>query len=199
MEVKTVEVAGIFTALHAMRNPLNSWDKSDSHNGFVGPADKALAQRLISAGPEHCKFLRAIYVSCEVWAPMYWWQEADTYHFTVRNSCSKMHKLTAKEFEFDDFEHTHMTELGMDSLQAIVNMLNSYRNTYMMTHDNAVWRDLLLILPDSYIQRSTWTTNYATLRNIFSQRRNHKLPEWHQFCDWIRTLPESWMITYGLE
>ena len=195
MQVKTVEVAGIFTALHAMRNPMNSWDKSDSHNGYVGPNDKKLAKSLITSGTEHAKFMRAIYVSCEVWAPMYWWQEADTYHFTVRNSCSKMHKLTAAEFTMDDFEHSQMTESGLESLQAVVNMINAYRRTYLLTRSPEAWRDLLLLLPDSYIQRSTWTTNYATLRNVYFQRRNHKLPEWHQFCDWIRTLPESWMIT----
>lgn len=195
MHVKTVEVAGIFTALHAMRNPMNSWDKSDSHNGYVGPNDKKLAKSLITSGTEHAKFMRAIYVSCEIWAPMYWWQEADTYHFTVRNSCSKMHKLTAAEFTMDDFEHSQMTESGLESLQAVVNMINAYRRTYLLTRSPEAWRDLLLLLPDSYIQRSTWTTNYATLRNVYFQRRNHKLPEWHMFCDWIRTLPESWMIT----
>jgi hypothetical protein len=100
-----------------------------------------------------------------------------------------MHKLTAAEFTMDDFEHSQMTESGLESLQAVVNMINAYRRTYLLTRSPEAWRDLLLLLPDSYIQRSTWTTNYATLRNVYFQRRNHKLPEWHQFCDWIRTLP----------
>lgn len=196
LKVRTVEVAGIFTALHAMRNPLNSWDKSDSHQGHIGDADKDLVKRLIKSGPEHCKFLRAIYVSCEVWGPMYWWAEADTYKVgTVRNSCSKMHKLMAKPFELDDFEHDGMDAACTEHLKSIIDLLNIERGYYLNSKDVTYWRNTLLLLPESYIQRSTWTMSYAVLRNIYHQRKNHKLPEWHTFCDWIETLPESWMIT----
>lgn len=197
LQVRTVEAGGFFTALHAMRNPKNSWHLYDSHNGHVGPNDMKLAKQLISAGPEHSKFLRAIYVSCEVWAPMYWWAEADTYKVgTVRNSCSKMHKLMSKEFELDDFAHDGMDDIAVTHLESIIELLNVQRAFYLTKKDPVYWRNTLLLLPESYIQRSTWTLNYAVLRNVYFQRRNHKLPEWHTFCNWIETLPESWMITY---
>lgn len=196
IKVRTIEVGGIFTALHAMRNPLNSWDRSDSQCGHVGENDKKLALQLIRAGSEHCKFLRAITVSAEVWGTMYWWAEADTYKVgTVRNSCSKMHKLMSKEFELEDFATDGMDDIAIEHMKTWIEMLNVERDRFLQTKDKTYWRNVLLMLPDSYIQRSTWTLNYAVLRNIYKQRQNHKLTEWHTFCDWIETLPESWMIT----
>lgn len=198
--LRTIEVDGIFTALHAMRNPMNSWDKSDSHNGTIGPKDRDLAERLIRAGTEHCKFLRCITVSVEVWGPMYWWAEADTYKVgTVRNSCSKMHKLMSKPFELDDFAHDEMTDVCVTHLETWIEMLNKERDLFLQTKDKTHWRNVLLMLPESYIQRSTWTLNYAVLRSIYRQRKNHKLTEWHRFREWIETLPESWLITLDME
>lgn len=200
IKVRTIEVGGIFTALHAMRNPLNSWDKSDSKNGIIGEADRKLCEQLITAGPEHCKFLRSIVVSCEVWGTMYWWAEADTYKVgTVRNSCSKMHKLMSKSFELEDFATDGMDDIAVEHMKTWIEMLNVERDRYLQTKDKTYWRNVLLMLPDSYIQRSTWTLSYAVLRNIYRQRQNHKLTEWHEFCDWIKTLPESWMITMGVD
>lgn len=200
IKLRTIEVAGIFTALHAMRNPLNSWDKSDSHNGHIGDNDRKLATQLIQAGPEHCKFLRSITVSVETWGTMYWWAEADTYKVgTVRNSCSKMHKLMSKPFELEDFATDGMDDIAVEHMKTWIEMLNVERDKYLQTKDKTYWRNVLLMLPDSYIQRSTWTLNYAVLRNIYRQRQNHKLTEWHEFCDWIKTLPESWMITMGVD
>lgn len=208
-------------AFRGLRNPLNSWNKSDSkwenNKYIIGPNDLNLAQRLINGGPEHAKFLRQIFVSVDITAPLYWWKEADTYKVgTTANSTSTMHKLMAKPFERSDFEFDegkeliitkqHITHGGEyeltyeDYIIDILYMCNNLRDKYLETNDKCYWRALVQILPNAYLQTRTWTANYAILRNIYFQRKNHKLKEWHQFCDWIKTLPYSKeLITLGDE
>lgn len=187
-------------ALHGMRNPMNSWHLSDTTYEplKIGPNDLKLARKLVRAGSEHAKFMRQIFVSVDITAPLYWWKEFDTYKVgTVANSTSTMHKLTAapitKEmFEFDD----EMFFVGLKDKDAVqkfiddaVTNCNYLRNKYLETKDERYWRALIQLLPESYNQTRTITMSYANLRNIYFQRRNHKLKEWRKFCDWIHTLP----------
>ena len=175
---------------------------------IIGPNDLDLAQRLINSGPEHAKFLRQIFTSVDITAPLYWWKEADTYKVgTTANSTSTMHKLTSKPFERTDFEFENGSNLIMseskmphgdyfglvfeDCVDDILYMCNLLRDKYLTTKDKHYWRALVQILPNAYLQTRTWTANYAVLRNIYFQRKNHKLSEWHQFCDWIKSLPYS--------
>ena len=221
MDFKNTKVFNFEGALRGMRNPLNSWDKSDSifylhgkESLTIGPNDLNLAQRLILAGDEHAKFLRQIFTSVDITAPLYWWKEADTYKVgTTANSTSTMHKLMAKEFEHSDFEfddgsleistyqitHGGLFELNYeDYINDILIMCNKLREKYLETNDKRYWRALVQILPNAYLQTRTWTANYAILRNIYFQRKNHKLKEWHLFCDWIIDLPYSTeLITLG--
>ena len=278
MDFKNSEVFNFEGAIRGMRNPLNSWDKSDSKFGlgdanyeemdytvasyytekagfnydenyeewynahesyttwlnkngilkynnnddifeyaYIGPNDLNLAQRLISSGPEHAKFLRQIFVSVDITAPLYWWKEADTYKVgTTANSTSTMHKLTSypitKEmFEFDDFSNVdyYLDDSGdgkpvmwyiNDDIEDFIWFLESLRQKYLSTNNKIYWRALVQLLPQGWLQTRTWTANYAILRNIYFQRKNHKLKEWHQFCDWIKTLPYSKeLITLGDE
>lgn len=187
-------------ALHGMRNPMNSWHLSDTTYEplKIGPNDLKLAQKLVQAGSEHAKFMRQIFVSVDITAPIFWWKEADTYKVgTVANSTSTMHKLTAapitKEmFEFDN----EIFLIGLkdkDTVQKFIDdavaNCNYLRNKYLETKDERYWRALIQLLPESYNQTRTITMSYANLRNIYFQRRNHKLKEWRKFCDWIHTLP----------
>lgn len=197
-------VTGFDTAIRAMRNPMNSWAKSDS--GYdeilgefvVGDADKALMQKLVEAGTDHSKFMRMITVSVDITAPLFWWAECDTYKVgTVRNSCSKMHKIAAKEITANDFS---MDEIGRDydferEFREIIGLCEQLRKKYLETGEKHFWRMLIEMLPESYNQRATWQANYAVLRNIYHARKNHKLTEWHTFCEWIEKLPLSWLIT----
>lgn len=204
------EVWGWEHAIRGMRNPLNSWDKSDSSFNYdieaatagdeepqyihidatIGYNDLSLMRRLIRAGSSHRKFLRQIFVSVDITAPLYWWKEYDTYKVgTVANSCSTMHKITAKEFTLDDFSHEHLIPRALDTLQATVDALNAYRSDYIQTKDKIAWWQLIQLLPQSYNQRRTVTLTYENLLNMVSQRRGHKLDEWHDFCDWVFTLP----------
>ena len=278
MDFKNSEVFNFEGAIKGMRNPLNSWDKSDSKFGlgdsnyeeidytvasyytekagfnydenyeewynahesyvtwlnkngilkynnnddifeyaYIGPNDLNLAQRLINSGPEHAKFLRQIFVSVDITAPLYWWKEADTYKVgTTANSTSTMHKLTSypitKEmFEFDDFSNVdyYLDDSGdgkpvmwyiNDDIEDFIWFLESLRQKYLSTNNKIYWRALVQLLPQGWLQTRTWTANYAILRNIYFQRKNHKLKEWHQFCDWIKTLPYSKeLITLGDE
>ena len=278
MDFKNSGVFNFEGAIRGMRNPLNSWDKSDSKFGlgdanyeemdytvasyytekagfnydenyeewynahesyttwlnkngvlkynnnddifeyaYIGPNDLNLAQRLISSGPEHAKFLRQIFVSVDITAPLYWWKEADTYKVgTTANSTSTMHKLTSypitKEmFEFDDFSNIdyYLDDRGdgkpvmwyiNDDIEDFIWFLESLRQKYLSTNNKIYWRALVQLLPQGWLQTRTWTANYAILRNIYFQRKNHKLKEWHQFCDWIKTLPYSKeLITLGDE
>lgn len=192
-------------AIRGMRNPMNSWDKSDSYytDGvyILGPNDLKLANQLAAAGSDHGKFLRMIIFSCDITAPLYWWKEMDTYKVgTVRNSCSTMHKIMSKKFEMDDFSYDHV-EHDLFNFFDIINELNKIRETYIEKKDKSpkiakkTWYTLIQLLPSSYNQRATWTANYEVLRNIYHARKNHKLDEWHVFCDMIEELPYSELIT----
>lgn len=204
------EVWGWEHAIRGMRNPLNSWDKSDSRFNYnieataagdeepkyihidatIGYNDLSLMRRLIRAGSSHRKFLRQIFVSVDITAPLYWWKEFDTYKVgTTANSCSTMHKITAKEFTLDDFSHEHLIPRALNTLQATVDALNAYRSDYIQTKDKIAWWQIIQLLPQSYNQRRTVTLTYENLLNMVSQRRGHKLDEWHDFCDWVFTLP----------
>lgn len=209
MEFKNTEVFNFGGAFRGMRNPMNSWDKSDSIFGnftnLVGEDDLNLAQRLVRAGNEHAKFMRQIFVSVDITAPLYFWKEFDTYKVgTVANSTSTMHKLasapiTKEMFDFDkDLEDLEvMIDEGaivfdfdyIDYIEETIGMCESLRQSYISTNDKSYWRALVQLLPSAFLQTRTITMSYANLRNIYFQRRTHKLKEWHLFCDWIATLP----------
>lgn len=211
--------------IRGMRNPLNSWDKSDSEecrniscgdcdgeclphtNGFIiGSNDLNLMKRLFKGGTEHRKYLRMIQVYVDITAPLYWWKEFDTYKIgTVCNSCSTMHKIHSKEFTWDDFSHEHLThtdafhmdanEDALNALQVVINALNYNRKKYLETKDKTYWWQMIQLLPSSYNQKRTVMLNYEVLASMYHQRKNHKLDEWRTFCEWIKTLPCSELIT----
>lgn len=193
--------------IEGMRNPMNSWDKTDSYPftcpGATTPAfmlgenDLSLMERLVKSGSDHRKFMRMIPVFVTVNAPLYWWKEYDTYKVgTVANSCSTMHKIQAKEFTLDDFSHEHLLpDEAIEFIKHLVDGLNFYRDKYLKTKDKTYWWQLIQLLPSSYNQKRTLLLNYEVLSNIYRARRNHKLDEWHTFCDFIKTLPYSELIT----
>ena len=217
LKIENFEVLGWEHAIHGMRNPKNSWEKSDSgwepqfdtEQGpvagefVIGPKDLDLMTRLRTAGTDHRKFMRMIVVYVDITAPLYWWKEFDTYKIgTVANSCSTMHKIHAKEFTIDDFSHEHVEELtgddynmSYDFLLRTVDILNYYRKKFIETGDKVYWWQLIQLLPSSYNQKRTVMLNYEVLANIYKSRQNHKLDEWHTFCDWIKMLPYSELIT----
>lgn len=240
IKIENTEVFGWEAAIRGMRNPMNSWDKSDSEykvrcsepglegkiwcdncgydncNPYavsdgefvIGSNDFNLMKQLVKGGSDHAKFMRMINVTCDITAPMYWTKEHDTYKVaTVRNSCSTMHKIHAKEFTLDDFSHEHLEDCFKDNLgtlckadsvqvlMVVINCLNYMRERYLDTKDKTYWWQMIQLLPSSYNQRYTWQANYATLRNIYHSRKNHKLDEWHDFCEWIESLPYSELIT----
>ena len=183
------------------RNPKNSWAQIDSAvvNGncfVVGNNDYDLMYKLASAGTDHGKFMRMIHMQCDVTAPLYWWKEADQYKVgTVTDSCSTMHKIHAKEFTLDDFSHEHLNDESTEYLSELVDLLNRYRELFLKDKNKSWWWQMIQLLPSSYNQLRTWDLNYAVLQNIYHARRNHKLDEWHTFCDWIESLPYSDLIT----
>ena len=205
IKIENVEVMGWEAAIRGMRNPLNSWSKSDSHywessNRFeVGPNDLDLMKRLRSAGTDHGKFMRMITVYLDITAPLYWWKEFDTYKVgTVANSCSTMHKIHAKEFTLDDFSHEHLENSWLVHLKESIKLLNDARDAYNWCNTDAKkewWWQMIQILPSSYNQRRTIMLNYEVLANMYKSRKNHKLDEWVEFCKWIETLPYSELIT----
>ena len=226
IKIKNTDVYGFEAAIRGMRNPWNSWEKSDSvssdvhncvecahkedfsvcypnhiYNCFdliIGENDLTLMKKLVSAGTDHSKFMRMIYVTCDITAPLYWWKEMDTYKVgTVRNSCSTMHTITAKEFELKDFSHEHLNEGSLDVLGRTIFHLNAYREEFSRTKDIDDWRQIIQLLPSSYNQRATVQLNYAVLRNMYHARKNHPLDEWHDFCRWVESLPYSELITGG--
>ena len=189
-------VMNMKNAMLGARNPMNSWDRSDSKelpDGTFqfGPKDMDLAKRLIKSGSDHRKFMRQIFVSVNITAPLYWWKEYDTYKVaTTANSTSTMHKIHAKPIELSDFSHDHLTEESERYLSAIVEYLESVRQRYMATKDKPYWYDLIQLLPESYNQMRTCTLSYENLRNIAHSRAGHKLDEWRVgFMDWMHTLP----------
>ena len=234
LKIENFEVMGWEHAIRGMRNPKNSWEKSDSvftqheledwpHNTVktfddLGPNDHSLMMTLRNAGTDHRKFMRMITVYLDITAPLYWWKEFDTYKVgTVANSCSTMHKIHAKEFTLEDFSHEHLLEpkdvhfpddsccnetwegcgiiAPIDILEETVNMLNKARKMFLETNDKKYWWQMIQLLPSSYNQKRTVMLNYEVLANIYKSRKDHKLDCWHTFCDWIKSLPYSELIT----
>ena len=209
LKIENAETFGWEAAIRGLRNPFNSWSKSDSwwsslnENGtdapmfIVGENDLKLASALANSGPDDGKFLRMIHVQLDVTAPLYWHKEADQYKVgTVTDSCSTMHKIHSKEFTLDDFSHEHLYS-PLHDLKPTVDLLNVYRERFLETKDKEDWWQLIQLLPSSYNQRRTWDLNYAVLRNIYHARRNHKIDEWHTLCDWIETLPYAKELICG--
>ena len=221
IKIEKVSVYVLEEAIRGMRNPMNSWNYSDSYhnkeeydslNGqkyvgagnvdyCVGYNDNKLMMNLAAGGPVHAKYRRMITVYLDITAPLYWWKEFDTYKVgTVANSCSTMHKIQAKEFTLDDFSHEHLWSTARMQLEATIGVLNNFRDAF--NHPNAegqykkdCWWQMIQLLPSSYNQRRTVQMNYAVLRNIYRARKSHKLDEWVNFCRWIETLPYSELIT----
>ena len=195
LKVERVSVMNLENAMRGARNPLNSWERSDSHHDgegryVLGENDLSLAVRLCAAGSDHRKFIRQIFVSMDITAPMYWWKEFDTYKIgTVANSTSTMHKLHAKPLEPGDFSTDHLTPVSLAEFERYVGYLETVRQRYVAGKDKADWYDLIQLLPSSYNQMRTVTMNYEVLANIYYARRNHKLDEWHTLCAAILELP----------
>lgn len=232
LKIEKTEVVGWEAAIRGMRNPLNSWEQSDTdyekcyNTAYelppqIGPNDHGLMEKLRNAGTDHRKFMRMLIVSADITAPLYWWKEYDTYKVgTVANSCSTMHKIADKEFTLDDFSYEHLNcepyhrnwiesatvdeditsthkvwMTPIDILRCTIEMLNAYRESYLETKDKQDWWQMIQLLPSSYNQKRTIMLNYEVLANMYKSRHNHKLDEWHTFCDWIEGLPYSEMIT----
>ena len=210
IKIENIEVFNFEGAFRGLRNPMNSWNKSDSYidaltnKYIVGENDLKLAQRMIGAGTDESKFMRQIFVSMDITAPLYWWKEADTYKIaTVSNSCSTMHKITSSEiteenYSFDPEPDKPLTDLPTNDYVRILDIKNRavadvewLRKKYNETKDKRYWRLLIQINPDGWLQKRTWTGNYQNLRNMYFARKNHKLIEWIQFCQIIEQLPYS--------
>ena len=210
IQVDNIEVFNFEGAFRGLRNPMNSWDKGDTKERFdqddssiihsigIGPNDMKLAQRMIGGGPEEAKFLRQIFITMDIDAPIFWWKEMDTYKVgTTANSCSTMHKLTSEEisaqnFSFikpEEFEDQYNQYFIKTMQEEIIQYCEILRKVYNKTKDKRIWRALIEILPEGWNQRRTWTANYQVLRNIYFQRRFHKLAEWREFCKVIEELP----------
>ncbi len=195
LSLDKTSVMNFENAIRGARNPLNSWARMDSYyddngNYVLGENDLSLATRLAKAGSDHRKYLRMVFVSVDITAPLYWWKEYDTYKVgTVANSTSTMHKIHSKEFSRDDFSCDRMSDRALECLDNVIDVLEKTRVEYNETKERALWDDLIQLLPSSYNQTRTCTFNYENLINMYYARRNHKLPEWHVFCDWVETLP----------
>ena len=195
------DTSGWQAAFRGMRNPLNSWDKSDSYftvdgEFVIGKKDIELAKKLAKAGSDHRKYLRQIFVSVDIIAPLYWWKEFDTYKVgTVANSCSTMHTIHKKEFELSDFSWELLEPLALGSLEETIKVMNLYRGMYIHDGDKRWWHQMIQLLPTSYEQKRTVTLNYEVLTNMYKARKNHKLDEWRTLCTWIENLPLSELIT----
>ncbi len=197
IKLEKTAVMNIDNAIRGARNPLNSWAKSDSYyddeNNFVlGEADLGLGHRLAAAGNDHRKFLRMVFVSVDITAPLYWWKEYDTYKVgTVANSTSTMHKIHSKPFSRENFSCDRMSGSALSCLDSIIGVLEEARLNFVETKEKAYWDDMIQLLPTSYNQTRTCTMNYENLINMYYARKNHKLPEWHEFCRWIESLPHA--------
>ncbi len=222
--IEKTEVIGFEPAIRGMRNPMNSWDKSDSgickvgDDGIgcaaydcehtydrsfqIGKNDHELMMKLVKGGPVHAKFRRMITVYVDITAPLYWWKEFDTYKVgTVANSCSTMHKIHAKEFTIDDFSHETLTDKSFELLLNIIDVLNDNRDAFNTWNEDYMhskkryWYNMIQLLPSSYNQKRTVMLNYEVLANIYQYRKDHKLDEWKEFCKWVEGLPWSEIIT----
>ena len=194
IKFERTDVMNFENAIRGARNPLNSWDRSDSRteNGqFVfGENDLTLAKKLARAGSDHRKFVRQIFVSVDITAPIYWWKEYDTYKVgTVANSTSTMHKIHSKAFETDDFSHDHLTDKAKASLERTISDLEELRLEFLETKDKELWYSMIQLLPESYHQMRTCSLNYENLFGMYNSRKGHKLDEWHKFCEWVEGLP----------
>ena len=217
IQIDETEVFGWEHSIRGMRNPMNSWDKSDSgwcadfncqtcptedftecdsfDQYIIGSNDMTLMKNLCDAGTDHSKFMRMIVVWCDITAPLYWWKEFDTYKVgTVANSCSTMHKIHSKKLTLDDFSIDHMNKHGVSILQGVIDRLNKDRDEFLQTKDKVHWYEMIQLLPSSFNQKRTVMMNYQVLKNIYHSRKNHKLDEWHKFCEWIEQLPHSELI-----
>ena len=221
IKLEKTEVVGLEPAIRGMRNPKNSWDRSDSrfvedgeyHDicGNSGPTniqvtdtenyyeiglnDLDLMNRLAAGGSVHAKYRRMIIVYVDITAPLYWWKEFDTYKVgTVANSCSTMHKIADKEFTIDDFSVNHLTDLSIEGFMALITYLNTLRDRYNLDKNKEDWWQMIQLLPSSYNQKRTVMLNYEVLAGIYPMRKNHKLDEWQEFCQWIEQLPYSELI-----
>ena len=199
--IEKTEIFGWEAAIRGMRNSFNSWDKSDSKYNpetgkfEVGPADVDLMDRLSRSGPSHAKFLRYITIQMDVTAPRYWWAEMDTYKVgTVRNSCSTMHKVQAKEFVREDFSCEHLDEASLKTLDILIDTLNAARDRFNETKNKDDWWQMIQLLPASLNQKATLQLNYQVLQGLYETRKNHRLDEWHTFCHWVEELPYSSLI-----
>lgn len=207
IKLERTEVMNFENAIRGMRNPMNSWEKSDSYIGYdeweqnkfiLGENDLDLAKRLCKAGSDHRKFLRQIFVSVDITAPLYWWKEYDTYKVgTTANSTSTMHKIHAKEFTLDDFSVERMYLSSLDTVNVIIDELERLRKNYLLTNDKNYWYSMIQLLPSSYNQLRTCTLTYENLRNMYHSRKHHKLEEWHTFCRWVETLPYAKELIIG--
>ena len=218
IKIEKTDVFGWESAIRGMRNPMNSWDKSDTDLGKyyidfsgnvvlpIGKNDLSLMKKLVNAGADHSKFMRMINVTCDITAPLYWWKEYDTYKVgTVANSCSTMHKIHDKNFTLEDFSHDYLTPESLDELKRIISLLNHWRDVYnngssiLAPKSKTAWQQLIQLLPSSYNQKRTVQLNYAVLRNMYHSRKNHKLDEWHVLCEWIEGLPYASDLIVGKE
>lgn len=195
IKLEHVDVMNLENAIRGARNPMNSWHRMDSEYNeageyILGKNDLDLGQRLCKAGSDHRKFLRQIFLSVDISAPMYWWKEYDTYKVgTTANSTSTMHKIHSKVFEREDFSCDHMDELTLKVLDVIIEQLEALRGNFNETKDKVYWYSMVQLLPSSYNQMRTCTMTYENLRNMYHARKNHKLEEWRTFCKWVETLP----------
>ncbi len=205
IKIERTEVMNFENALRGARNPFNSWDRSDSkydENGkyILGENDLGLAMRLSKAGTDHRKFMRMIFVSVDLTAPLYWWKEFDTYKVgTVANSCSTMHKIHSKKLTRDDFSFDKLNEDSLKIMDNLLDYIEDIRQKYLETKDKELWYNLIQLLPSSFNQMRTVTLNYENLRNMYYARKSHKLDEWHIYCDWIKSLPYAQELIIGDE
>lgn len=198
------EVYGWGASIRGARNPMNSWEKSDSHlyraGVVLGENDMNLLKRLATAGDDHGKFARMIIVSVDITAPEYWWSQADTYKIgTAANSCSKMHKIHERDLTPDDFSKEYLNCESLSSLKRTIDQINRCRAIYVETGEKAYWYNMIQLLPMCYNQKRTWQANYQVLKHIYQARKNHKLNEWRDFCKWIETLPYAKELIIGEE
>lgn len=195
IKLERTDVMNFENAIRGARNPMNSWNRMDSFydengNFIMGENDRDLAKRLIKAGNDHRKFIRQIFVSVDITAPLYWWKEYDTYKVgTVANSTSTMHKITSKPFSIEDFSCDRMNDDTVKQMENVIAHLEKLRLEFLETKDKTIWYSIIQFLPSSYNQMRTCTLNYENILNIYYARKNHKLDEWHKFCDWIKDLP----------